>query len=96
MKSILKTIGFYSLPILVIFAFFIYFTHSDKTKIEKTVKQKGGELLSTEQRFVRIGPFFYKDKSQRVYEFKYRINGETKEGWMRTGFINDDYVFDEK
>lgn len=96
MKSVFKIIVLYTLPILIIFSIFTYITHSDKTKIEKTAKQKGGELLSTEQRFVRIGPFFYKDKSQRVYEFTYRINGETKEGWMRTGVFNDDYIFDEK
>lgn len=91
-----KRVVFSITIICIIIGLHFYLNKSDKTNIENKVKKEGGKLLSSEQAFVRMGPFYYKNKDQRIYTFKYKENGKIKEGWMRTGVFFDDYVFEDK
>lgn len=99
--SILNKILEYILFVLGIIALILFLTFvsnstlkNSEIHINKVISNRGGGVLSIESKLFDIGPFNYRDKNSHIYRIEYKLNGTTKEGWMRTGVLSNDYILD--
>lgn len=71
---------------------------SDEADIDRYITGKGGTIISIDNRYINIGPFWVKGKGQSIYKIEYmdKDTRTVREAWMRTGVFNDDWVWDYK
>lgn len=92
-KYTLFTFGF------VVFIFFISFSayfidELSRNHIKNVVSKKGGIVLSIETMAIKYGPFLKLGQGNNIYHFLYELDGDKKEGWMRSRFFFNDYILD--
>lgn len=58
-----------------------------RSKIDEEIRSIGGEVLNVERGgfFSGLGPFHVVGKGRVVYKIEYRVDNETKVGWVRFG-----------
>jgi hypothetical protein len=80
--------------IIAVFAIFvvcliILIPRWHRSRINDKIDSIGGTVLSIERRnfFTGIGPFKIVGKGRTVYRIEYKIQDQTKEGWVKFGGI---------
>lgn len=91
--NIILFIIFLSIAILIA----LWDNNSNESNINEKIIEMGGKVESIDSVLFDLGPFYFKGNGQSVYKIIYRDkNGNKQEAWMRTEFINDEWVWDYK
>lgn len=75
--------------IIVLCILFFLITYScERSSHEKDIQSHitsiNGEVISIEENIFHVGtPFYFSSKYDEIYKVVYKINDETKEGWVR-------------
>lgn len=65
---------------------------SDRRDIHEWASARHLEVARVERCHFRHGPFWFRNKHDRVYEFEARLpNGGSEVWWMRTGMFSNDF-----
>ena len=80
-------IVFAVIAIAVVIAIVIFANGAREKKIHEKVESMGGEVSSIERRnfFSGIGPFTIVGKNRVIYRVVYKVDGQTREIWVRFG-----------
>lgn len=77
---------------LLAFACVVAIYSANRTIIKDHVAARGGEVVSIDEHVWTLGPFWVKNKGQRIYK------ATLKDGrvvWMRTGVFGPDWIWVE-
>ena len=68
--------------------FMTYFRNSGQREVDKWAKKKGYEIISSEFRWVKKGPYFISSNTQRVFYLTLKDkNGIIKNAWVKVGGV---------
>ena len=62
---------------------------TDETRINEWAVENGHSVKEIEECYFVYGPYWYKDKNQRIYKISLNNN---KIFWMRTGLFSNEYL----
>lgn len=96
MKDGCKTVLLFIVVIFIIFAIMSCTNSTNSEMINEKVHSIGGEVLDIDLKSYIFDdvPFDISTKEDRIYQFTYLLNDETKVGWFRSRVFGSDWILD--